>query len=137
MIPPVLLEVKPHHRVRSTTVISIAHRSNSTRHRCSICALHRAPKQLNCSSHFTQVASTCQVSVHYSLNLMLTRHSAGVVVANELDMTRCYMLAHQTSRLGSPALIITNYEGQNYPLIQLPKIDNPTGTSKAFTVLTD
>jgi 16S rRNA C967 or C1407 C5-methylase (RsmB/RsmF family) len=92
MIPPVLLEVKPHHIVLDM-----------------------------CAAPGSKTAQLLE-ALHAGGEKLPT----GCVVANELDMTRCYMLAHQTSRLGSPALIITNYEGQNYPVIQLPKIDNPT-----------
>lgn len=41
--------------------------------------------------------------------------SGGVVVANDSDLKRCWMLAHQLKRFGSPELIITNHEAQFFP----------------------
>jgi hypothetical protein len=41
------------------------------------------------------------------------------------DLARCYMLGHITARLGSQALLITNYEAQKFPFIRLPNPENP------------
>ncbi|GAB6033340.1 hypothetical protein CHUAL_013107 [Chamberlinius hualienensis] len=43
----------------------------------------------------------------------------GVVIANDADNKRCYMLVHQTKRLQSPCLIITNHDAGVMPNIQL------------------
>lgn len=42
---------------------------------------------------------------------------SGVVVANDADVQRCNMLTHQTQRIRSPAMIITNHEAQRFPLL--------------------
>eukprot|EP01038_Epipyxis_sp_PR26KG_P012391 gene12391-16619_t len=42
----------------------------------------------------------------------------GLVVANDADTDRAYMLAHQCKRINSPLLIITTHKGQNFPTIQ-------------------
>ena len=55
---------------------------------------------------------------------MLHRDGAepgGVVVANDADAQRCNMLTHQTQRIRSPALVITNHEAQIFPLV--PDLD--------------
>lgn len=39
----------------------------------------------------------------------------GVVVANDVDNKRCYMLTHQAKRLLSPVLIITNHDASSMP----------------------
>jgi tRNA (cytosine34-C5)-methyltransferase len=44
----------------------------------------------------------------------------GSVIANDLDNKRCYMLVHQTNRLASPALMVTNHEATGYPTLTLP-----------------
>jgi hypothetical protein len=44
----------------------------------------------------------------------------GTVIANDVDLSRCYTLAHQTNRLGSPSLLITNYDAEKFPLIPIP-----------------
>ncbi|KDO30988.1 hypothetical protein SPRG_04176 [Saprolegnia parasitica CBS 223.65] len=49
----------------------------------------------------------------------------GLVVANDIDIKRAYMLVHQTKRVGSPALVITCHEAQKFPL--LSSDDNKQG----------
>ncbi|KDD75934.1 hypothetical protein H632_c429p1 [Helicosporidium sp. ATCC 50920] len=44
----------------------------------------------------------------------------GLVLANDADARRCNLLAHQTARLASPALLITNHEAQKYPRVHEP-----------------
>lgn len=39
----------------------------------------------------------------------------GVVVANDLDNKRCYMLVHQAKRLHSPSCVITNHDASIMP----------------------
>ncbi|ETV97758.1 hypothetical protein H310_09118 [Aphanomyces invadans] len=49
----------------------------------------------------------------------------GLIVANDIDIKRAYMLTHQTKRVGSPALVITCHEAQKFPL--LSSTDNKQG----------
>ncbi|RHY96444.1 hypothetical protein DYB37_002263 [Aphanomyces astaci] len=49
----------------------------------------------------------------------------GLIVANDIDIKRAYMLTHQTKRVGSPALVITCHEAQKFPL--LSSSDNKQG----------
>eukprot|EP01116_Phalansterium_solitarium_P013353 TRINITY_DN30728_c0_g1_i1.p1 TRINITY_DN30728_c0_g1~~TRINITY_DN30728_c0_g1_i1.p1 ORF type:complete len:768 (-),score=228.60 TRINITY_DN30728_c0_g1_i1:186-2489(-) len=44
----------------------------------------------------------------------------GFVVANDLDLNRCYLLTHQIKRLDSPNVLVTNHEAQNFPFIKVP-----------------
>lgn len=46
--------------------------------------------------------------------------STGLVVANDVDYKRAHMLIHQTKRLNSPNLIVTNHDATMYPSIRLP-----------------
>lgn len=41
----------------------------------------------------------------------------GIVVANDVDNRRCYMLTHQAKRLQSPSIIITNHDAAFMPKI--------------------
>jgi 16S rRNA C967 or C1407 C5-methylase (RsmB/RsmF family) len=41
----------------------------------------------------------------------------GLVVANDSDTDRAYMLVHQCKRLNSPLLVVTTHQGQNFPTI--------------------
>jgi len=43
------------------------------------------------------------------------RMPAGLVVANDADNKRCYMLVHQAKRLQSPCFCITNHDAANMP----------------------
>ena len=42
---------------------------------------------------------------------------AGIVVANDADSQRCNLLAHQTKRMCSPALVVTNHDATMYPIV--------------------
>ena len=42
---------------------------------------------------------------------------SGFVVANDADAQRCNLLTHQTKRMCSPCLIVTNHDGQMFPRI--------------------
>lgn len=82
MIPPLFLDVQPHHRV------------------LDMCA---APG----SKTFQLLEGLHQTSGEPS----------GVVIANDADTMRCNMLTHQSQRMKSPSIIVTNHEAQNFPSI--------------------
>ena len=44
----------------------------------------------------------------------------GLVVANDSDNARCYMLTHQAKRLQSPCVIITNHDAAIMPTLMVP-----------------
>ena len=43
----------------------------------------------------------------------------GLLIANDSDFKRTHLLVHQSSRLPSPALMITNLDASNYPNIAI------------------
>lgn len=45
----------------------------------------------------------------------------GMVMANDIDIKRAYMLVHQSKRIGSPALIVTCHEAQHIPYVGAPE----------------
>merc|ERR1719228_1740157 len=45
----------------------------------------------------------------------------GLVVANDSDNSRCYMLTHQAKRLQSPCVIITNHDAAIIPNLMVPE----------------
>ena len=47
----------------------------------------------------------------------------GLVVANDSDNARCYMLTHQAKRLQSPCVIITNHDATAMPDMMVPSLD--------------
>ncbi|CAG9464524.1 unnamed protein product [Pedinophyceae sp. YPF-701] len=85
MVPPLLLNVRPEHRV------------------LDMCA---APG-----------SKTVQL-----IELLHAGHGipTGLVVANDADTQRCNLLTHQTKRLCSPCMLITNHEAQNFPVVSAP-----------------
>lgn len=42
---------------------------------------------------------------------------SGLVIANDSDQKRAYMLVHQAKRLQSPCLLVTNHDAQEFPRI--------------------
>ena len=43
----------------------------------------------------------------------------GAVVANDADHKRCYMLTHQSKRLNTPCVIITNHDASAFPKLHI------------------
>ena len=56
----------------------------------------------------------------------------GMVVANDTDNKRCYMLVHQTKRLQSPCFMVTNQDASNYPTLYLPPKSGETEKQELF-----
>lgn len=42
-----------------------------------------------------------------------------MVIANDVEKERCYMLVHHTKRLASPAIVVTNNPAQQYPRLPI------------------
>eukprot|EP00894_Picocystis_sp_ML_P001080 jgi/Pico_ML_1/51597/g2595.t1 len=84
MIPPLMLDVKPHHWV------------------LDMCA---AP-----GSKTLQLLELVQATEGQA--------TTGLVVANDSDIKRCNLLIHQTKRMNSPCLVVTNHEAQSYPMVK-------------------
>eukprot|EP00124_Ichthyophonus_hoferi_P001634 Ihof_evm11s90 gene=Ihof_evmTU11s90 len=90
MIPPLLLDVRPGHKV------------------LDMCA---AP-----GSKTGQLIEMIHANDDPS-NPTLTD---GLVVANDLDNKRCHLLVHQVKRLQSPCLMVTNQNAAHFPTIYQP-----------------
>jgi 16S rRNA C967 or C1407 C5-methylase (RsmB/RsmF family) len=53
---------------------------------------------------------------------------AGLVVANDLDIKRCYLLVHNAMRRKSPSVVVTNNDAANYPeVLETPEPHPVTG----------
>eukprot|EP00051_Salpingoeca_urceolata_P032936 m.18125 g.18125 ORF g.18125 m.18125 type:complete len:737 (-) comp5633_c0_seq1:115-2325(-) len=89
MIPPLLLDVQPSHKV------------------LDMCA---AP-----GSKTTQLIE----ALHGNNETMPT----GMVIANDADHKRCYMLVHQAKRLQSPCFMVTNADASLFPHVHLKDKD--------------
>uniref|UniRef100_K3WGW8 SAM-dependent MTase RsmB/NOP-type domain-containing protein n=1 Tax=Globisporangium ultimum (strain ATCC 200006 / CBS 805.95 / DAOM BR144) TaxID=431595 RepID=K3WGW8_GLOUD len=90
MIPPLILDVQPHHKV------------------LDMCA---AP-----GSKTSQLLESLHAQEHVT-----GETPTGMVMANDIDIKRAYMLVHQSKRIGSPALIVTCHEAQHIPYVGEPE----------------
>ena len=90
MIPPLALNVEPHHKC------------------LDMCA---APGSK--TSQLLEIVSR-------SLDRPETEH--GLVVANDADTDRAYMLVHQCRRVNSPLLVVTTHKGQDFPHLNYKSI---------------
>ena len=81
MIPPIVLDVKPHHKVLDM-----------------------------CAAPGSKTAQLIE-AIHAEEDVV----PKGLVVANDSDNSRCYMLVHQAKRLQSPCVIITNHDASIMP----------------------
>jgi len=103
MIPPIVLDVKPHHKV------------------LDMCA---AP-----GSKTGQL-----IEAMHAIEDVVPE---GLVVANDSDNSRCYMLVHQAKRLQSPSVIITNHDACIMPNLQMTSEDGSTKNMKFDRILCD
>ena len=97
MIPPIVLDVKPHHKVLDM-----------------------------CAAPGSKTAQLIE-AIHAVEDVV----PKGLVIANDGDNTRCYMLVHQAKRLQSPNVIITNHDASIMPNIQVSDA-NGTKTNLLF-----
>ena len=77
---------------------------------------------LNCRSHHLTLdmcaapgSKTAQILEDLHHDLQTNPSTQGMVIANDADPQRAYMLVHQLKRLGSPAFLVTTHEGQHFP----------------------
>ncbi|KAF0294944.1 tRNA (cytosine(34)-C(5))-methyltransferase [Amphibalanus amphitrite] len=84
MIPPLVLDVQPHHKVLDM-----------------------------CAAPGSKTAQLIE-ALHREEGAM----PAGMVVANDADNKRCYMLVHQAKRMQSPCFCITNHDAANMPTMR-------------------
>ena len=103
MIPPLVLDVKPHHKVLDM-----------------------------CAAPGSKTAQLIE-AVHSVENVV----PDGLVVANDSDNARCYMLVHQIKRLQSPCVMITNHDASVMPNILVTAEDGTKTNLKYDRILCD
>ena len=107
MIPPLLLDVKPHHVV------------------LDMCAAPGSKTgQLIEMLHLGELAQKGS-----------SGSATGLVIANDSDTKRAYLLCSQCNRLGSPALVVTCHDAQLFP--NLNKSSTSSSSSSSDGVLGD
>lgn len=64
-------------------------------------------------------SKTCQLVEMLHASCPANQTPTGFVMANDVNIARCYLLAHQVHRLGSPAVLVSHYDATQFPFIQL------------------
>ncbi|KAF7973923.1 hypothetical protein HWV62_13980 [Athelia sp. TMB] len=101
MLPPLFMDVEPHHIV------------------LDMCA---AP-----GSKTAQILE----ALHLTDTPSCTTTPPGLLIANDSDQKRCHLLVHQSARIGSPSLMVTNLDASIYPAIRVPSsIPSPVDKSE-------
>ncbi|KAJ7255177.1 cytosine-5--methyltransferase [Mycena rebaudengoi] len=104
MLPPLFMDVEPHHRVMDM-----------------------------CAAPGSKTAQLLE-ALHAQDTLTSTSIPSGLLLANDSDHKRTHLLIHQSARLPSPALMVTNLDASIYPVIKIP---SPTNPKKNETLLFD
>ncbi|KAK7471032.1 tRNA (cytosine-5-)-methyltransferase ncl1 [Stygiomarasmius scandens] len=90
MLPPLFLDVEPHHKVMDM-----------------------------CAAPGSKTAQLLE-ALHAQDTLTASSIPSGLLLANDSDYKRTHLLIHQSARLPSPALMVTNLDASNYPSIKVP-----------------
>ncbi|KAK2459717.1 hypothetical protein APHAL10511_008268 [Amanita phalloides] len=90
MLPPLFLDVEPHHKVMDM-----------------------------CAAPGSKTAQILE-ALHANNTMTSSTIPTGLLVANDSDHRRTHLLIHQSARLPSPALMVTNLDASNYPSIKVP-----------------
>ncbi|KAF7323657.1 tRNA (Cytosine-5-)-methyltransferase [Mycena kentingensis (nom. inval.)] len=94
MLPPLFMEVEPHHKVIDM-----------------------------CAAPGSKTAQLLE-ALHAQDTLTSTSIPSGILIANDSDHKRTHLLIHQSARLPSPALMVTNVDASIYPHIKIPAKGN-------------
>ncbi|RVD87260.1 uncharacterized protein DFL_001502 [Arthrobotrys flagrans] len=122
MIPPLLMDVEPHHMVldmcaapgsKTAQLIEAIHAGEEER-------VAEAARRLTGGEE-------AGASIDGETPEKIMGKTTGVVIANDADYKRSHLLIHQTKRLNSPNLIVTNYDATLYPSLRLPTKQDPNG----------
>ncbi|KAI0643844.1 cytosine-5--methyltransferase [Trametes meyenii] len=90
MLPPLFLEVEPHHRVIDM-----------------------------CAAPGSKTAQLLE-ALHAHDTITSSSIPSGLLIANDSEYKRTHLLIHQSSRLPSPALMVTNLDASIFPAIKIP-----------------
>lgn len=63
-------------------------------------------------------SKSCQI-----LEILNAYNSEGILVSNDIDITRCYLLTHQLQRIGTKNVIVTNHDGKSFPDMKIQRGD--------------
>ncbi|KAF1825360.1 S-adenosyl-L-methionine-dependent methyltransferase [Dissoconium aciculare CBS 342.82] len=113
MIPPLLLDVQPHHSVldlcaapgsKSAQLIELIHAGEEDRVKQAIERAKTGAPAANGNPDLGEDSG----------------RATGMLVANDVNYRRAQMLVHQVKRLNSPNMIVMNHDATMFPSIELP-----------------
>lgn len=81
-----------------------------------------SPLTFSCEAKCSDYLQTAQLleALHAHDTITSSSFPSGLLIANDSDNKRTHMLIHQSSRLPSPALMVTNHDASIYPAIKIP-----------------
>ncbi|KAI5845827.1 S-adenosyl-L-methionine-dependent methyltransferase [Morchella snyderi] len=124
MIPPLLMDIEPHHTVldmcaapgsKTAQLIEAIHAGEEARVEAAVAQGDTVPGGSSDSGG----------------------RPTGLVIANDADYRRSHMLIHQTKRLNSPNLIVTNHDATWFPSIRVKEENGTVEYLKFDRILAD
>ncbi|KAF8880014.1 S-adenosyl-L-methionine-dependent methyltransferase [Infundibulicybe gibba] len=107
MLPPLFLDVEPHHKVMDM-----------------------------CAAPGSKTAQLLE-ALHANDTPTSTSTPSGLLIANDSDHKRTHLLIHQSARLPSPALMVTNLDASIYPGLKVPASINGGNDQRLESLLFD
>lgn len=124
MIPPLLMSVKPGMTVldmcaapgsKTAQLMEMVHAGEEAR-------MRRAVQDMDRDGAMESI--TGESSPEQDGDWSDQGRTTGLLIANDMDYKRSHLLIHQTKRLNSPNLVVTNHDATNFPSIKLPPEPN-------------
>ena len=128
MIPPLLIDIQPGMTVldlcaapgsKSAQLLEMVHGGEEARMRKVIRQI-RTEEGRGMSPDDSEVEQEIQDEEKRQNCIEDDGRATGLLIANDVDFRRAYMLVHQLKRLNSANMIITNHDATHYPSIKLP-----------------
>nr|CAH8824340.1 unnamed protein product [Trichobilharzia regenti] len=110
MLPPLLLDVRSHHTV------------------LDLCAAPGS-KSAQLVEMLHSDAEACSTRSE-SENTPQYIEPTGMIIANDFDQKRCYMMVHQVKRLQSPCVVITQQDATCFPRLYLTQSSDEKGNQQ-------
>lgn len=76
-------------------------------------------------------------ALHAQDSVTATSIPTGLLIANDSDQKRTHLLIHQSARLPSPALMVTNLDASIYPAMKIAGPPRPNGEGRDIQLLFD
>jgi multisite-specific tRNA:(cytosine-C5)-methyltransferase len=136
MIPPLLIDIKPGMTVldmcaapgsKTAQLIEMVHKGEEVRVRKVLREVQKQEGRELSPDGFE--VDSVKDEVESDAHMEDDGRATGLVIANDSDYKRCHMLIHQTKRLNSPNLIVTNHDSTIFPSIKLP---SPPGSHQKY-----